>query len=438
MSWIWEGALPFLIVLGTVVVFHEFGHFLAAKAFGITVEVFSVGFGPRIAGFVRKGTEYRVAWVPLGGYVKLKGETQADESSTLEPGDLMAHPRWQRFIVFAMGAVFNLITAFGLTTAIFMIGIQEPAFLYQAPVVGSIDEDSPAAEAGILPGDLVVAFGGREVSTWKDLQMQMLLSPRQTKEIVLEREKRRLKTQLTIEADARDIGRPGIFPDSGGVIVGSLMEGWPAEEAGLREGDRLVEIDGVSMPTIERVVAAIQAAPGRSLRFTIERGGETLDLDIVPRDYEGVGRTGFTPVLDVPSVTRSYPFLEAARESLRQNVESVLLIFDTFGRLFRGELTLRAFSGPVDLVRYSGQAAQRGLIPFLGLMSFVSLNLGIINLFPVPPLDGGHLLTIGVEGVIRRELSARIKERVMQAGLILILLFMAAIIYFDISKNFFN
>jgi regulator of sigma E protease len=438
MRWLLEGALPFLVVLGTVVVFHEFGHFLAAKAFGITVEIFSVGFGPKIAGFNYRGTEYRVAWIPLGGYVKLKGETGAEDGRPPEPGDLMAHPRWQRFIVFVMGAVFNLITAVGLTTVILMMGVQEYAYLKEAPVVGHINEEGPAVAAGIEPGDLILSFGGVEVPTWKDLQIEMMLSPRQTKEIVLERDGKRVVTQLAIEADARDIGRPGLYPLTDGVAVGSLQEGWPAEEAGLRQGDRLVAIDGMPMPTVNRLVQTIQASPGKPLVFSVEREGEALDLTIVPRDDGGLGRTGFAPVPLMPTVTRTFPFFAAVQQSIRQNAENVGLIFTTFKKLIRRELSFKAFSGPVDLVRFSGQAAHEGLIPFLGLMAFVSLNLGIINLFPIPPLDGGHLFTITIEGVIRRELSVQLKERVMQAGLILLLLFMGTIIYFDISKNFFN
>ncbi len=266
----------------------------------------------------------------------------------------------------------------------------------------------------------------------------MMLSPRQTKEIVLERDGKRVVTQLAIEADARDIGRPGLYPLTDGVAVGNLQEGWPAEEAGLRQGDRLVAIDGMPMPTVDRLVQTIQASPGKPLVFSVEREGESLDLTIVPRDDGGLGRTGFAPVPLMPTITRSFPFFEALRQSIRQNAENVGLIFTTFKKLIRRELSFKAFSGPVDLVRFSGQAANQGLIPFLGLMAFVSLNLGIINLFPIPPLDGGHLFFITIEGVIRRELSVQLKERVMQAGLILLLGFMATIIYFDIGKNFFN
>jgi regulator of sigma E protease len=435
MSGIAWGPLAFIAVLGSVVLFHEFGHYLAAKAFGITVEVFSVGFGPRIWGFTRRGTEYRLSWVPLGGYVKLRGESAPEDGQALEPGDMMSHSRLQRFIVFVMGALFNLATAFGLTTIIFMKGVPEFSYLYEPPVVGEVDPESPAREAGIQPGDRIVSFGGRQVANWKDLQIDMLLSPRQTKDVVLDRDGQRVETRLTIQSTAGDVGRPGIFPATG-VLVGGLRPGWPAEKAGLKRGDRIVSIDGVAMSTVNKVYQTIQGAPGRDLRFTIDHQGTTFDVVITPRDEDGKGLIGFQPTQ--PSVTRTYPFLEAARQSLRQNVESVGLVFETFRKLIRRELSFKAFSGPIDLYRFSSEAAQEGLVPFMQLIAFVSLQLGIINLFPIPPLDGGHLFTLTIEGVIRRDLSTAIKERVMQAGLILLLLFMGTIIYFDIAKNFFN
>jgi regulator of sigma E protease len=435
MSWSVGGLLPFVGVLGSVVLFHEFGHYLAAKVFGITVEVFSVGFGPRLWGFTRRGTEYRLSWVPLGGYVKLRGESENEEGAAPEPGDLLAHPRWQRFVVFVMGAVFNLATALGLTTVVFMRGVQEFAYLYEPAIVGEIDPESPAKAAGIEPGDRIVEFDGRPVPTWKDLQLRIMLSPHQTKPVALERAGERRTVELAIEATPNDVGRPGVFPATG-VLVGSLEPGWPAEAVGLKRGDRIVSIDGVPVTTVTRVYDLIQAAPGKELAFVIERGGSTFDTRIVPRDDDGKGRIGFRPT--PPTITRAYPFVEAARQSFKQNVESIGLVFETFRKLIRRELSFRAFSGPVDLYKFSGEAAEEGLVPFLQLIAFVSLQLGIINLFPIPPLDGGHLFTIVVEGALRRDLSTVLKERVMQAGLILLLVFMGTVIYFDITKNFFH
>jgi regulator of sigma E protease len=434
VSWIWEYALPFAVVLGSVVLFHEFGHYLVAKWLGITVEIFSVGFGPRIVGFRRGGTDYRLSCIPLGGYVKLKGET-LEETTSADPGDLLSRPRWQRFLVFVMGAVFNLATALVLTAAIFMMGVREYAYLYEPPLVGAVDRDSPAVESGIRPGDLIVSFGGQPVKTWRELQVLMLLSPRQTKEVVLLREGERITTRLTIQSTRSDIGRPGIFPETG-IIVGDLQPGKPAEKADLRKGDRIAAIEGVPITTLDKVLKAIQGSAGKPLLFTIERQGETFEKTITPVQDGDRGVIGFVPTY--PTVLRSYPFLEAARQSLLANAESTMLVFVTFRKLLTRELSLRAFSGPVELYRFSGEAAQEGLIPFLQLIAFVSLQLGIINLFPIPPLDGGHLFYLVIEGVIRRELSARLKERVMQVGLILLLLFMGTIIYFDISKNLFR
>lgn len=428
-------ALPFVIVLGVVVLFHEFGHYIIAKWFGITVEVFSIGFGPRIAGFKRGGTDYRVSWVPLGGYVKLKGEQPEEGGRPPEPGDLLSRPRWQRFLVFVMGAVFNLITAFVVLAGLFMAGMEVDAYESRPPVVGEVEPKSPAEQAGIRAGDRILSFGGAPVATWKELQPLVLLSPRQTREVILERGGEQITTRMTLESSRNEIGVPGFYPETG-VVVGMVQPGTPAEAAGLRRGDQVKAIDGVPMLTLTRLLETIQGSPGKTLRFTLERDGARIDMEIVPLDEGGRGRVGFQPT--ATKEIRSYPFVEALRQSLVENVKSIGLVFITFRKLLTHELSLRAFSGPVDLYRFSGEAAQLGLIPYLQLIAFVSLQLGIINLLPIPPLDGGHVFTILIEGVIRRDLPAQLKERVMQAGLVLLLVFMGTVIYFDISKNFFR
>ncbi|PYT34627.1 MAG: RIP metalloprotease RseP [Acidobacteria bacterium] len=434
MSWIWQFALPFVVVLGVVVLFHEFGHYLVAKWLGVTVEVFSVGFGPRIFGFRRGGTDYRVSWVPLGGYVKLKGETPEETSGSLDPGDLMSRSRFQRFLVFVMGAVFNLITAYVLTVAILMMGIQEPIYPSQPPVVGEIDPDSPAVAAGIQPGDRILSIGGQPVTTWKELEWAILLSPGQTKEVVLEHAGRHLTVQLPIQADTRNSVGILSFGPATGVIVSDPQPGRPAEKADLRSGDRIVSIDGVAMTTIGKVIKTIQASPGKPLHFVIQRGGETLEKVITPVREGNKGVIGFLPT--PPMTTRSYGFVDALGGAMRRNLDNASLMFLTLKKLFLGELSLRSFSGPIGLYLASGVTAQEGLSHFLEFIAFVSLQLGIINLFPIPPLDGGHVFTLMIEGTIRRDLSVQLKERVMQAGLVLLLLFMATVIYLDISKLF--
>jgi regulator of sigma E protease len=434
ISWIWQFALPFVVVLGVVVLFHEFGHYLVAKWLGVTVEVFSVGFGPRIFGWSRGGTDYRVSWVPLGGYVKLKGETPDESGVAPDSGDLMSHSRFQRFLVFVMGAVFNLITAYVLTVAILMLGIQEPIFPSQPPVVGEVDPDSPAVQAGMQPGDLVLSFGGQPVKTWKDLEWAILLSPGQTKEVVLDRSGQRMTVQLPIKADTRNsIGILSIEPATE-VLVSEPQPGRPADKADLRNGDRIVSIDGVQMTTISKVIRTIQGSAGKPLHFVIERGGQTIEKVITPVRDGNKGVIGFLP--SVPTTTRTYGLFDALGGALSRNLDDASLMFLTLKKLFLGELSLRSFSGPIGLYLASGVSAQEGITQFLHFIAFVSLQLGIINLFPIPPLDGGHVFTLLIEGTIRRDLSVQLKERVMQAGLVLLLLFMATVIYLDISKLF--
>jgi regulator of sigma E protease len=433
VSWIWEFALPFGIVLGVVVLFHEFGHYLVAKWLGVTVEIFSVGFGPRIGGFHRGGTDYRVSWVPLGGYVKLKGETP-EEGNVQDPGDLMSRSRFQRFLVFVMGAVFNLVTAYVLTVVILMMGVQEPVYPSQPPVVGEIDPESPAVAAGIQPGDRILSFAGQPVATWRDLDLAILLSPGQTRDIVLERNGERLTVPLAVKADAKNsIGIQSLFPMTG-VMVGDVQPARPASEAGLRRGDRIVSIEGVEMTTLSRVFKAIQGSAGQPLRFVIERDGQSFEKVITPVRDGDKGVIGFVPT--PPMVTRSYSLLQALTGSFTKNVEDIGVTFLTLKKLVLRELSLRTFSGPIGLYLASGAMAQEGLVYFLRFIAYVSLQLGIINLLPIPPLDGGHVFTLLIEGTIRRDLSIQLKERVMQAGLVLLLLFMATVIYLDIAKLF--
>lgn len=432
LSWIWHFALPFAVVLGVVVLFHEYGHYIVAKLLGVTVEVFSIGFGPRIFGWRRGGTDYRVSWVPLGGYVKLKGETPEEGGRSDDPGDLSSRSRVERFLVFVMGAVFNLITAYVLTVAILMIGIAEPDFPYQPPIVGDVQPE--AATAGVRAGDLVVAFAGKPMKTWQELQVAILLSPGQTADVEIDRDGRRQHVQVPIKADVRNsIGIPPFAPATP-ILVGALQPGHPAEKAGLRTGDRIVSIDGVTVDTVQGLIDRIQASAGRVMQLVVEHGGERTEkmIEAVKDGQKWI--IGVTPT--VPTSTRRYGFFEALGGSLRKNVEGASLIFLTLKKLFLGELSLRSFSGPIGLYVASGTSAQEGLAQFLEFIAFVSLQLGIINLFPIPPLDGGHIFTLLIEGTIRRDLSVQLKERVMQAGLVLLLLFMATIIYLDISKLF--
>jgi regulator of sigma E protease len=224
-----------------------------------------------------------------------------------------------------------------------------------------------------------------------------------------------------------------LFPATG-VIVGDVQPGRPAAAAGLRRGDRIVSIEGVDMTTLSRVFKAIQGSADEPLRFVIERDGQTFAKVITPVRDGDKGVIGFVPT--PPMTTRSYGFLQALRGSLSKNLEDVAVTFLTLKKLVLRELSLRTFSGPIGLYLASGAMAQEGLVYFLRFIAYVSLQLGIINLFPIPPLDGGHVFTLLIEGTIRRDLSIRLKERVMQAGLVLLLVFMATVIYLDIAKLF--
>jgi regulator of sigma E protease len=452
----------FALVLGLLVLIHELGHFLVAKWLGVHVEVFSIGFGPALLGFRfpksgmqvfawgrRLGgpsgdegpekpglgpTEYRISLLPLGGYVKMLGENP-EESVSGDPREFLSRSKPQRFAVLVMGATANILAAVALMTVVYLAGVPEPAFLTGPAVVGAVSPDSPAARAGILPGDRILRLGREAIASWQDLVTSVTLSPGQTIEIELERGGEIQRREITLESVSDyEIGYAGILPVSAARIL-HVEPRLPAAQAGLRPGDRIVEVNGLPVGNPEVATRVFQESAGVPVALAVERGTERLGFEIVPVAMEGAGRIGihWDPLPE--QEIRKYPLGAAIGESVKWNWRNVDLVFTTLRKLFTREISLRTMSGPIDIYKFSGQTFRQGWIQFLQFMALVSLQLGVINLLPFPVLDGGHILILFVEGVIRRDLSLRIKERVMQVGFYLLLLLMGTIVYLDIAKN---
>ncbi len=429
-----QSAFAFILVLGVVVFVHEGGHFLAAKRFRIGVPVFSLGFGPRLFGFRRNETDYRVSAIPLGGYVRMAGD-EADEHRTGAPDEFLSRPRWQRLIVYLGGAVFNICLALLLTWFVFWVfGKDEAPVPKTHPVVARILAGSTAEAAGIRTGDRVLSIGGadaRQPSTYRD---EVILSPGKRKPVVLEREGERVTVQLDTGRDPKyQLGSPGwyLLEDSAEPpIIEEITEGSPAQKAGLRAGDRVLAADDRDPVTELELRAMLEASPGREIVLEVERDGGILEIGVTPRSDGGTGRIG---VGFLRTVHRSFGALEAAKESVRVNLELSKTVYLTLRKVVTGQISLRAFSGPVGIAEASGQAVRR-IDWLLSWIAFISLQLGILNLLPIPVLDGGHILLLAVEGLMRRELSDKVKERVMQAGFLFLITIFGIIMFFDIKK----
>lgn len=427
-----ENLLAFLFVLGVLIFVHEFGHYAVAKAFGIRVEVFSLGFGPRLIGLRRGGTDYRISAFPVGGYVKLAGETP-DEASTGTSEEFMSRPRYQRFLVLVMGATLNVALAVGIWWVLFMAGMEEPAFYQQEAVVGGVEPGSPADEAGLRAGDRIVAIDGSPVHTWKQLHTEVTLSPGQRREIEIERQGVRLGFDIRLSTRTRyQLGYAGVQPPFG-VLVREVSPDLPAAAAGIRPGDEIVEVDGERVYTSAQVSDRVRARAGRGVRVVVRRDGERFEREIAVAETPEGGRIGVA--LGIPTRIQRYPPLAALRESLITAWESSGLMFRTLRKLFTGDLSPRTMSGPIDIYKFTGNAWEQGKVPFFALMAAISLQLGLINLFPIPVLDGGHILVLVIEAGLRRDLSMRLKERVMQAGFVFLVLVMGMVLYFDVVKN---
>jgi regulator of sigma E protease len=426
--------LGFIFILGALIFIHESGHYMVAKSLGIKVEVFSLGFGPRLLGFQKGGTDYRLSLLPVGGYVKMLGENP-DEELRGNHEEFLSRSKFERFLVLVMGATLNIVLAVALTAALFVHGMPEPLFLTQQPVVGAIDPNAAAAEAGLRIGDTIVGVDGKEIRTWREMQLQIALNPDKQIDFSIQRDGKTLMIPVKVRATAKEqIGIIGIGPQT--PLLAALVEpGSPADLAGLKAGDTVDRIDGEALTGYDSFQKTVAANPGKPLRFTVSRGDGTLDLTVTPNERDGKGYVGVTP--SFPMGLRKYGPVEAMSQSLRVNWQQSSVLFLTLKKLFSGQLSPRTLSGPIDIYKITGESMRGGFGYYIQFMALVSLQLGIINLLPIPVLDGGHVFILLIEGLIRRDLSMKIKERVMQFGFILLLLIMGGVLTMDVYKNFF-
>jgi len=437
-----------LVVLGIMVLVHEFGHFAVAKFFGVRVEVFSVGFGKRLFGFRRGDTDYRVSLLPLGGYVKMSGETPG-EARTGDPAEFTSKPRWQRILIGLAGPFSNFLLAFVLMAGLFMMHNEVPNYLSGSAVTDVVPPDSPAGHAGVKSGDRIVRFDKDTNPTWEQVLMRAGLDANSYVPLTVERNTGGQTQQVDLDlyvADPSkgqnfDLDSVGLLPrvQEGPLGVRDVMPGNPADHAGMKAGDAIISVNGQAVHSVAAVMALLQETQGKPANLVLQRGSQTLNITATPIwGDDGTGRMGyrlgFHPAL-APYHVEQLPLGQAIGKSVSFNLQNSSYIVDVLKRLVTRRSNVQQLSGPIGIARETGEAVKMpGWQPIIALMSLISLNLGIFNLLPIPILDGGMILLLLIEGALRRDLNQEFKERVYQVAFVVLVLFAAFVMFNDVTK----
>jgi len=424
--------LPFLFVLGVLIFVHELGHFLVARWYGVKVLAFSLGFGPKLIKVTRGDTEYCVSAIPLGGYVKLAGETAEDKPSG-DPTEFLSKSKWVRFQVYLAGPVMNIGLALILTTVVLTQGADVALYHTAPPVIGAVDPAGAGARAGLQAGDLVIRVNDKAVATWDDFDLAVLAKANRQLTMVVKRDGSFADLVVTPEASGDfDLGELKVAPFLRPQFV-ELVPGKPAESAGFKVGDVILAVAGERRLSQPEVIARIQKSADTPMVFTVERAGQAVDISVTPESNGTVGIIGAS-ITHGESRRVDPDLLTAMSMSVTQTIGSAREIGTTLAGLFTRETPVNNLVGPVGIAQLSGRTAQLGWIPLLAFMSMISLNLGLLNLMPIPVLDGGHIAILAMEGLARRDFSMKVKERILMAGFALILMLMVTVIFNDVAR----
>ncbi|MBV8207118.1 MAG: RIP metalloprotease RseP [Acidobacteria bacterium] len=414
-----------LVMLGFLVLIHEFGHFVVAKSFGVRVEQFAIGFGKRLFGYRRGDTDYRVNLLPFGGYVKMSGENPM-EGSTGDPAEFMSHPRWQRLLIAIAGPTMNILLAVAIMTGVFMVAHPHEG----TPTVARVQANSPAAKAGIEAGDRIVRIGSRQNPTWEQVEAQVGLSPDQALQLEVQRGNEVLvKTLVPVPGGKDGSGQVGFDIEPGTYVI-SAQANMPAARAGVRDGDEIVAVGGAPLRASHDLVERLQEAHGGAVALQLNRDGHLINLEVTPVQESG-GK--YVIGVQVGAIER-LPFGKALAASVGWNKEYSGLIFQLVGKLIQHRASIKQMAGPIGIGEAAGRAAFEGWLQLLIVTAMISLNLGILNLFPIPIMDGGVMLLLAIEALMRHDISLRVKERIYQAAFVFLVLFAAIVIYNDVVK----
>jgi len=419
-----------VILLGVMILIHELGHFWAALAMGVRVETFSIGFGPRIWGFQRGGTDFRLSAVPFGGYVRMLGEQPGDEHA-VDPQSFQAKARWQRAIVIIAGPLMNIVLAVGLVTGLYMYAYPKEV----DTTITSITPDSPAAKAGIQVGDRIVKFDDQDHPTWESIFSTEIVSAGKSLNVVLERNHKLLDFTVTPELDAKEgVGLIG-WSGEQNIQIGTLLAGGPAQKAGLMPGDVFLTANGQKVVSVVTVRQIVTHSGGQPVNFQVMHNGQPEDLTVTPQATKdpampfqiGVGFKTYYQMVKLG-------FGEAVERSIDFNIHNATMMFQVLGGILERRVSTKTISSPIGMAKMANDAAAQGTWSYLFLMAFVSLQLAIFNLLPIPILDGGTLLLLLIEMLLQREVSLQVKETVFKLGFVFLMMLVVFVIYNDISK----
>jgi regulator of sigma E protease len=447
--------LGFVVVLGITITVHEFGHFAMAKLLKIRVLVFSLGFGPRLVGFSHGDTEYRLSPIPLGGYVKMAGEAY-DEDRKGAPDEFLSHPKWHRFLVAIAGPFMNIMLAILIGTFAFMQGVEAPRFKKEPAIVGSVTDNSIAKKAGLQTGDTIITVNRNAVKSWEDAIIALGTAPKDSLNIAIERNGQVLPIHFAPFKDNAEPTVLGFAPLVNRIQIRSISEGMPAQKSGLQIRDEIISVEknGLITRNYDQILKIIAGSNGTQLKLEVFRPfaynskqtstskstGSILYFSITPIFDAKAGRSMVGFGHGPPSDRVQYGLIGSISNSIRENFESCKQTFTIIGRIFKGTASIKSLSGPIEIAKYSGEAARDAkstgnALNFFTFLGFVSLQLGVFNLLPIPILDGGVMALLVVEGLLRRDLSTNVKEKIIQVGFVFLILLMGFVIFNDLSKN---
>lgn len=423
-----------LVLIGVMIMVHELGHYWAARYFDVHVEAFSFGFGPRLFGFRKGETDFRFSLILFGGYVKMVGEQPGE--GTDDPRSFLAKPRWQRLIIAFAGPFMNVILAVVLLTGLFMFKYPKEPENIVPGMIGHVTEGSPAARAGIQPGDRIVAIDGEKNPTWDDILLKEFSGAERPLEVVLDRNGQRRTITLTPKLDERTgVGFAG-WSEEQEIQIAGILEGLDAQRAGLKPGDTIISIAGKPIRSAAGVNDVIKKSKGAPVEIIYSRDGVRGQVTVTPKmtTIDGEARYMIGVQLRPKFVFTQLSFGKALQASVQHNLRSATLIYQFVAGVIERRMSPKSLEGPIRIAKLSGDAARQGAFAFIGLMAMVSLNLAVFNLLPIPILDGGVILMLLVEMVMGRDLSLAFKETVLKFGFLFLMVLVVFVIYNDIRK----